>query len=305
MLQAFKMAALDRPSRFHCGQVLSSGVPGWVCKRLFGVPYVVYVYGSESARLGRGLQGWLMRRALEECDRVVANSDATSAEFRTFGVPEARIVRVYPGVDPHRFRPGPKDPEGVRRYGLEGKRVLLTVARLDQRKGHDVVIRALGRLRETHPDLVYLIAGMGREEARLRSLAESLQVKDRVRFAGFVPESDLPSVYNLCEVFVMPNRVTEGTRLEGDVEGFGISFVEAGACGKPVVAGRSGGAGEAVLEGTTGLLVDPRSESEVAEAIGRLLENPQEARRLGEAGRCRAESMFDWDHLVRDIERIL
>lgn len=300
LLHALKMAALERPSRLHCGQVLSSGVAGWVCRRLFGIPYVVYVYGSESVRWGRGR---VMRRALEGSCRVVTNSDATSAEFRSFGVPGEKLMRVYPGVDPRRFRPGPRDPDPLRRYGLDGKRVILTVARLDQRKGHDVVLRALARL--DAPDVVYLIVGRGREEARLRALAGACGVVDRVRFAGFIPDADLPAVYNLCDIFAMPNRVTEGTALAGDVEGFGISFVEAGACGKPVVAGRSGGAVEAVLDGETGLLVDPRSDQGVAEAIQRLLKDPAEARRLGEAGRRRAEALFDWDALARQVEAIL
>ena len=303
LLHALKMAALERPSRLHCGQVLSSGVAGWACQRLFGVPYVIYVYGSESIRWGGGRTGGWMRRALGESGRVVTNSDATSEEFRSFGVPEEKLMRVYPGVDPRRFRPGPKDPDLLRRYDLDGKRVILTVARLDQRKGHDVVLRALARL--DAPDVVYLIAGRGREEARLRALAGACGVADRVRFAGFIPEADLAGVYNLCDVFAMPNRVTEGTALAGDVEGFGISFVEAGACGKPVVAGRSGGAVEAVLDGETGLLVDPRSDQETAEAIQRLLEDPAEARRLGEAGRRRAEALFDWDALARQVEAIL
>jgi len=301
LLHALKMAALERPSRLHCGQVLSSGVAGWVCQRRFGIPYVVYVYGSESVRWGGGVTGRLMRRALQGCCRVVTNSDATSAEFRSFGVPEEKLTRVYPGVDPGRFRPGPKDPDLLRRYDLTGKRVILTVARLDQRKGHDAVLRALATL----PDAVYLIVGRGREEARLRALASACGVADRVRFAGFVPDADLAAVYNLCDVFAMPNRMTEGTALTGDIEGFGISFVEAGACGKPVVAGRSGGAVEAVVDGQTGLLVDPHSDREVAEALRRLLKDPAEARRLGEAGRRRAETLFDWEALAGQIEAFL
>lgn len=303
LLRALRMAALERPSRLHCGQVLSSGVAGWVCRRCFGVPYVVYVYGSESVRWGGGITGRLMRRALRGSCRVVTNSDATSAEFRTFGVPEEKLTRLYPGVDPARFRPAPKDPDLLRRYGLTGKRVILTVARLDQRKGHDTVLRALARLPD--PDVVYLIVGRGREEARLRALASACGVVDRVRFAGFVPDADLPAVYNLCDVFAMPNRVTEGTDLSGDIEGFGISFVEAGACGKPVVAGRSGGAVEAVVDGQTGLLVDPHSDREVAEALRRLLNDPAEARRLGEAGRRRAETLFDWEALAGQLEEFL
>ena len=122
---------------------------------------------------------------------------------------------------------------------------------------------------------------------------------------GFVPDADLPSLYNLCDVFVMPNRVTEGTLLQGDIEGFGISFLEAGACEKPVVAGRSGGAVEAVLHNRTGLLVDPRSEADVAGALQRLLDDPELAQTLGRQARQRIEREFDWRILARQVEEIL
>ena len=305
IIHSLRIAGSARPSCLHCGQVFSSGIAGWICKRIFGIPYVIYVYGSETVRLGGGTLKRLMRATLEGSERVVTNSNATTDEFRGFGVRGDRLIRVYPGVDPTLFQPGPKNPEFLSRYSLEGRRVILTVARLDQRKGHDMVLRALGRLRDSHPDLVYLVTGRGREESRLKALAEDCGVANRVRFIGFVPDEDLPSIYNLCDVFAMPNRVTEGTALKGDVEGFGITFVEAGACAKPVVAGRSGGAIEAVLDGQTGVLVDPHSEEEVAEAIRGLLDNPDEARRLGEAGRLRAEREFDWNRLAKQIEEIL
>ena len=295
---------VDRPSRIHCGQVFSSGLCGWLCREAFGISYVVWVYGSETARLARGgIGSRLMDAILEGSDWVVTNSKATSEEFRRFGVASEKIKRVYPGVDPQVFRPLPADADWVARLGLEGRKVILTQARLDQRKGHDMVLKALALLHDRR--IVYLIGGTGREASRLRDLSEELDLLDQVRFLGFVSEADLPTVYNLCDAFVMPNRVTEGTALAGDIEGFGISFLEAGACAKPVIAGRSGGAVEAVIDGRTGLLVDPHSEEEIAAAIRRLLEEPDLSRSLGERARARIEREFDWRILARQVEEIL
>lgn len=295
---------LDRtPSRLHCGQVFSSGLLGYACKKWFGLPFVVYVYGSETVRLGSSPRSRdLMLAILNESDRVITNSDSTTKEFEHFGVPVQKLLRVYPGVDPRTFTPSPPNPEWVNRLALKGKRVLLTVARLDQRKGHDIVIRTLLRLPD---DVVYLIPSRGREEGRLRSLVTELGLESRVRFLGYIPDKDLPTLYNLCDIHIMPNRITEGTQLAGDIEGFGISFVEAGACEKPVIGGRSGGAIEAVVDGHTGLLVDPTSESEVAEAISSILDDSDRAKTMGKRARRRIEREFDWRILAQDVLEIL
>lgn len=303
VIYAVLATASRRRVRHHCGQVLSSGLAGLICKKLFHAPYWVYVYGSETVRLGKGhLTKRLMRAILNNSERIIANSQYTADEFIRFGVDPEHVTIVYPGVDTGVFKPMPPDDALTTRYDLSGKRVLLTVARLDERKGHDLVIRALAALAADFPDLVYLIAGKGREGTRLQELAEQSGVKNKVLFLGFVPEEALPSVYNLCDVFVMPNRVTTESALVGDVEGFGISFMEASACGKPVIAGRSGGAVEAVVDGETGVLIDPGSLTELTEAIRRLLIAPDLRQRLGDAGRQRAETSYDWSLLARQIE---
>jgi len=232
----------------------------------------------------------------------VTNSNMTSDEFISFNVPKEKIRRVYPGVDPERFSPRPKDQTWIDRLKIHDKRVLLTVARLDQRKGHDKVLHAMPQLPQ---DVVYLIGGTGREESRLRQITADLNLEDRVHFLGFVPDEDLPTLYNLCDVFVMPNRVTEGTALAGDIEGFGITFIEAGACEKPVIAGRSGGAVEAVMDGKTGILVDPTSDQEIANAILQFLNDPQLANQMGQQARKRIQKELDWRILTKLVEEIL
>lgn len=294
---------VKRPSRIHCGQVISSGLAGLLCKKLYGIPYVTWVYGSETARLAQGgKSAKLMHQILKESEWVITNSNMTSDEFISFGVPEEKIRRVYPGVDPDRFAPTPKDQTWIDKLQIQDKRILLTVARLDQRKGHDKVLNAMPHLPD---DVIYLIGGTGREETRLRQIASDLNIEDRVHFLGFVTDEDLPTLYNLCDVFVMPNRVTEGTALAGDIEGFGITFIEAGSCEKPVIAGRSGGAVEAVLDGQTGLLVDPTSETEIVEAILRYLTDPDFAQKMGQQARQRIQKELDWRILAKLVEEIL
>ncbi|HIG45410.1 MAG TPA: glycosyltransferase family 4 protein [candidate division Zixibacteria bacterium] len=295
-----------RPARHHCGQVVSSGIAGLLYKKLFGIPYVVYVYGSETVRLGTSnLFRRLMHAILNNSEKVIAISRVTADEFIAFGTDSVHIQVVYPGVDANRFRPDTPDQSVIERFGLHNKKVLLTVARLDERKGHDTVIRALGMLAEEVPELVYLIPSIGREEERLRRLVQESGLKDRVQFLGLFPDEDLPKLYNVCDIYVMPNRVTTASALAGDIEGFGIAFVEAGACGKPVIACRSGGAVEAVLDEETGLLVEPGSDEAVVTAIRRLLHDPDLAKRLGEAGRRRVETTFDWPILSAQLERWL
>jgi len=174
--------------------------------------------------------------------------------------------------------------------GLDQARVILTVGRLTPRKGIDTVIRALPSVIERVPNAVYMVVGEGEDRERLEALARETGVEDHVLFEGSVPFSQLPSTYNLCDVFVTPSRSAPPS-----VEGFGIVFLEANACGKPVIGARSGGIPDAIVDGETGLLVEPDDEPGLAEALVSLLSNPERCRALGEAGRARVEQACTWD----------
>ena len=293
--------------KLHCGQILSVGPAGLVCKKLFGVKYNVYVYGSETLRFGNSrMMSWLMKKVIEEAEELVPNSEFTMHEYERWGISQEKMVTIVPGVDIVFFHPEGKSRYLVEKHRLQDKQVIMTVGRLDERKGHDMVIRAVSHVVKQFPNVVYMIVGKGREEQRLKKLADNLKLQDLVVFAGFVADESLPDYYNLCDVFVLPNRETEShDQLKGDYEGFGVVFLEASACGKPVIAGKSGGSCEAVVDGTTGLMVDPRSESEIAHAIERILADKNFANRLGMAGRNRAEKEFDWQHIAKTMEDIL
>ncbi len=310
ILDAWLTARLQRRYRFstiHCGQLVSTGLAGLLCSKLYGVPFAVYVYGSETVRMGRlAPLRWLMHKVCNAATHIIANSECTRQEFIRFGVAPQKLITITPGVDTGRFRPQPPTDDLVRRFKPQGTRILLTVGRLDERKGHDTVIRAMPQISgRFHHNVRYIIVGTGREEARLRRLTAQLDLNGRVIFAGRVPDEQLPLYYNLCDVFVLPNRVTAASDLKGDYEGFGIVFLEAAACAKPVVAGRSGGAAEAVQDGDSGLLIDPLSPDELAHAVNRILADPDLATRLGTRGRQRTVDHFDWQLVAKRLEPLL
>ncbi len=198
-----------------------------------------------------------------------------------------------------RIRPG-IDPRAVRgRYGLDGGPWLLTVARLDFHKGIDTVIRALPAIRATVPGTRYAVAGIGSRRGALEALVAELGLGEAVRLLGFVPDQDLPALYNAADLFVLASR-----RHDLLVEGFGISCVEASACGLPVIGSRSGGIPEAIREGETGLLVEPDDPAAVTAAAVRVLEDEALRRRLGAAGRAAVESYYNWDRVTADLVRI-
>lgn len=293
--------------KLHCGQILSVGPAGLVCKKLFGVPYSVYVYGSETVRFGNSrIMTWLMKKVIKEAKELVPNSEFTLHEYERWGILQEKMVKIIPGVDSVFFYPHDKSQHLIEKYNLQDKQVIMTVGRLDERKGHDMVIRTMTHLTKRFPDVVYMIVGKGREEQRLKSLTENLNLQNHVIFTGYVADESLPDYYNLCNVFVLPNRETEShDQLKGDYEGFGVVFLEASACGKPVIAGNSGGSCEAVVDGITGLIVNPKSEDEIAHAIERILADKNFANQLGTAGRHRAEKESDWQHIAKTMESIL
>ena len=286
-----------RVGMVHCAVALPDGMTGLLLKRTLGLPYVQYVFGLEIAR--PALEPWTRERlgwVLQNADRVVAISRATADLAVRLGARPDRVVFVPPGVDVETYHPDPEAGARVhQQHGLDGRKVILTLGRLVARKGQDQVIRALPRVLEAVPQAVYLIAGSGPDRERLERLAEEVGVADRVIFAGRVPDGEVVAYYNGADVVAMPSREEPET---GDVEGFGMVFLEANACGKPVVGGRSGGVVDAVADGVTGFLVDPHDPADLAARLVTLLQDPDLARRMGEAGRERARREFAWGRLA-------
>lgn len=241
---------------------------------------VALVHGIDAWDLPEGPR----RRALSRVERVVAVSRYTRDRVAALpGLDPARL-RVLPNsFDEAAFTPGPKPVALLQRYGLQPDQpVLLTVARLDpaeRYKGHAEVLAALPELQATFPGLRYLIAGQGAYAEDLRRQAQSLGVADRVIFAGFVPSAELADHYRLADVLVMPSRG----------EGFGIVYLEAMACGRPVIAGNADGSVDALDQGRLGVLVEPGNHAALVQALGEVLAQRHPNRLLFEPQRLHDE----------------
>lgn len=276
----------------------------WLRRR---IPYIAWAHGSEiiddwrtPRRAVKSLLRPLKRRILAHAAALVANSRYTRGLLLEQGAPSSQVEVILPAADPDRFTPSPPSGSAASRYRRGARHCLLTVARLDPHKGHARVLQALARELRDVPGVRYLIAGAGPEESDLRRLAASLGVEGQVDFLGHVPDEELPDLYRAADVFVMPSGLIPG-RLDY-VEGFGISYLEAAASGKPVVGGASGGTTDAVVDGITGLLVDPQDPAAVGRAIRFLIEDPSLAERLGRAGRERVVTTLTPERMA---ERVL
>ncbi len=212
-------------------------------------------------------------------------------------MPLERIRVIHPGVDTARFSPDADGSAFRARHAAGAACVLLTVGRLQLRKGHDRVIAALGAIHAEFPGLRYLIAGDGAERGRLESLASEHGVRDLVVFLGPVTDEDLPRLYAACDVFLMPSR-----QIGADVEGFGIVYLEAAAVGKPTIGGRSGGVGEAISDGNTGFLVNGDDVGELAAAIRRFAASKELRLTMGAEGRRRVLAEFEWSRAARQVD---
>lgn len=272
--------------QMHCGQLVETGPWATALAARHGVPSLAFAYGEELGLCRRrALEGRLLAATLRRAGLVAAVSGPTRGRLRAYGVADERLALVPPGVEAERWACDSGRAQAFRRrHDLEGRPVALTLTRLIPRKGVDTVLRALPAVLSRVPDLVYVIAGTGPDEPRLRGLAADPRVAPAVRFLGGVAEEDLVACYHAGDVFVMPNRELPN----GDLEGFGQVFLEASACGRPVIGGRSGGAVDAVVDGVTGFLVDPTSPQETAARLVDLLTRPDLRASLGAAGRRRA-----------------
>jgi phosphatidylinositol alpha-1,6-mannosyltransferase len=269
-------------------------------------PLVLMGHGREFLpEPGRPIRAWAQRAVIRAAAGGIANSRFTAGQLVAAGLPESRVRVVHPGIDPAEF-PTLADPEAARaRLAWPAGPTLLTICRLVRRKGIDTVIQALPRLAETVPDVRHMVLGRGPDLERLRALAGSLGVTDRVRFLGALSDEDKAAAVHLCDVLVMPSRDIPSE----PPEGFGIVYLEANLCGKPVIGADTGGVSDAVEDGVNGLLVQPDRPNEVAEAAARLLRSPEFARRLGEQGKRRAVERFAWSviapQFAEAVRRIL
>jgi phosphatidyl-myo-inositol dimannoside synthase len=244
-----------------------------------------------------------LRRIGNDTDVVTFISQYTRDRFASAFGPRAALERLSPGVDTDRFQPDSVARAELRaRYGLGERPVILCLSRLVPRKGQDMLIRALPAIRQRIDGAALVIVGGGPYRTTLHQLAHQVGVDEHVVFTDGVPGDELPAHHAMADVFAMPCR-TRGAGL--DVEGLGIVYLEASASGVPVVAGRSGGAPESVVDGETGSVVDGRDVGAIAVAVGDLLADPDQAAQMGAAGRKWVVDDWQWRTKAQRLGELL
>ncbi|HPA19793.1 MAG TPA: glycosyltransferase [Verrucomicrobiae bacterium] len=259
--QIVPAALRDRPDLIICGHMNFALAAHWV-HRWRGIPYWIIAHGIEAWNLRR--PG--MREAVRGSQRILAVSRFTRDRLvEQLDLPPDRLSLLPNTFDEGGLTPGPKPEYLLRRYGISARQpVILTVARLsspERYKGYDKIIEAMPSILERVPQVHYLLVGKGDDRGRVERRVRDMGLEDHVSLAGFVPESELCDHYNLCDVFAMPSKG----------EGFGIVFLEALACGKPVVAGNLDGSRDALCDGELGALIDPDDVGQIAKTLAEIL----------------------------------
>jgi phosphatidylinositol alpha-1,6-mannosyltransferase len=288
-----------RPDIVLFGALWPLGHLGPAIDRRLGTPYGGFAHGLE---LTGAIVPGLLRHIGRRASFVTAVSDWARRRLEgAFGW-SGRMALLPSGVDVERFHPGVSDSEVRRRHRLGEEPVICCVSRLVARKGQDTLIRALPAVRAAVPGTRLLIVGHGPYERALRALARQSGAESAVVFAGAVPYVELPGYMRAGDVFAMPCR----TRWLGyDVEALGAVFLQGAAVGRPVLAGRSGGAPETVRDGETGRVVEPTSVGAVADALSELLTDRARAWRMGELGAEWIRREWTWDHMAARLQSLL
>jgi len=267
------------------------GILGWNC--------VSFLHGNETLRLLHQKPGTL-RKNLLACLCVFANSRYTAGLVEKFG-PLDNLYVLSPGIPTDRYSSYSSGP-GQGQESDRNRKTILMLSRLVKRKGHSTVIQSVSRLREKHPDILLLIAGSGGYRARIEEMTTTFGLKDHVKLLGFVSESDKLTLYDSCSVYCMPSEVSED---RFDVEGFGITFIEASAMGKIAIGTDSGGIPDAIEDGRSGFLIKPGDVEHLTHLLGQILSHPEKYDHVREYGKKRALETYGWDTRVdRILEKV-
>ena len=300
-------AAVDLAHRFGCDTAFfGAAAPlGLLAPalRAAGIGHLVgATHGHETGWVALPGARQLLQRIAGGLDVLTYISDYTHGRLAPALEARTTLAQLSPGVDVDQFTPEADGAAVRRRYGLGTAPVVVCVSRLVARKGQDVLVAGWPRVLARHPAARLLLVGGGPDEGSLRRAVAARGLQDSVVLTGPVPPADLPAHYAAGDVFAMPCRTRRGGL---DVEGLGMVFLEAAACGRPVVAGTSGGAPETVREGVTGHVVDPRSPEAVAVTLNGLLDDPDRARAMGAAGRAWVEQRWSWATIAATFAELL
>lgn len=293
----------EKPDWVFAGQVLPVGTVVYLLQKIFKYKYLVFSHGTDiGIPMTNVRKRKIMTRVFKKANNVIANSHYTMKRLAKIGINEDKIAVMFPCPDqPVADEKLQKEINSIKdQYGLVGKLVFLTIGRLVERKGIDNAIEALNLIKQKYQDFIYLVIGKGPDKNRLNELIKEYSLEDNVKIVGYVSDSEKTIFYNICDIYIMTGR-----EVKGDVEGFGLVYLEANSYGKPVIASRTGGVIEAVRDKETGLLVNQGDIKQIKDAILQLAENKELRKQLGENGKKRVTEKFQWKNQIENLKEIL
>ncbi len=279
-----KIIKNEKIEQIFTPNILPLGSMAYYLNKFFKLPYIISLHGLD-INLALKNKPNLVFKVLNKANYIICNSQSTAKIISDLNIDKNKIKVIYPGRD---FN-CQVDPDKLNRLKnslniQDGQKVILTVGRLNKRKGHDLVIQALSEIKQ---DFLYFIVGRGEEEASLRKLAEKYNIETKVRFFNNISDAELPYYYKLADVFVLPNRASKE-----DVEGFGIAFLNAASCSLPIIAGKSGGVLEILTDQKNALLVASDDLEDLKEKINLLLTDKNLATSLAQAAYVRSQDFL-------------
>lgn len=308
LLNVWKAVRRDKIEVLLVGQILPLGTVAWLLNKLTRTPYIVMTHAMDVTFPQKyPRKKWLMKKILHGAHKVTTVSRFTEQQLKSLmvGPDRSKIEVIYPCPNLRIRDFNEQVCSGIPdKYGKPDAKKILSVGRIVERKGFDAMIEALARMNKDYPNFNYLLVGEGEYKKKLQKMLTQPayeSIANKVIFVGKVPDNELACYFKLCDVFAMPSR-----RLStDDVEGFGIVYLEANLFGKPVIGGDSGGVRDAVKDGKTGFLVDPTDTGMIADAVLKLLRDPERARRMGQAGQKRVLEEFNWACQTAKLEKLL
>ncbi|MEA2065057.1 MAG: glycosyltransferase family 4 protein [Patescibacteria group bacterium] len=297
----WKIVKKEKIKTVLVGQILPVGAVVLCLSKILNFDYIVFTHGMDIILPQKNLRKkWIAQKILKNSKIIVANSNFTKQELLKLKTDKNRIITLYPC-------PNIKSPASekikndlIKKHNLKNKKIILSAARLVQRKGFDMAIKSIPQVIKKIDNFVYIIAGKGEYGDELKKMARNSNHSDKIIFVGKISDEELKAFYDLCDLYIMPSR-----NINGDAEGFGIVYLEAGSFGKPAIGGNSGGVSEAIIDNKTGILVNPESILEISEALIRLLKDKDLSDRFGRRARERIKNEFNWNQQVKKLKRFL
>ncbi len=298
--QLKKIIKHHKITHIHTGRVIHEGVTAWLLSIFTNIKYLTYVHGEDvETAATSGEHNLMVKQVCKRAETIICNSQNSANIVKSLGyAAEDKIEVLHPGVDASKFIPKEEDLSFKSKVGWVDKKVIITVGRLQQRKGQDMMIKAMPEILKAHPDALYAVIGRGECKEQLETLIDELKLHDSVQLLDEISDEEMIQCYQQCDLFILPNRT-----IDNDIEGFGMVLVEAQACGKPVIAGDSGGTRETMEVGESGFIFDCTNPSNIAKKMITLLSDENALKQIGKAGRHHVEANLDWQaHVTKAIK---